>query len=159
MVRILGIVVLSLLITPLVFSADDGEESPPPSANDPDAQLELKEEYLRQLFASRPKEGIIQVVPNIPRARASWTCLAHPGQPSSAQSACDFGRELSRMAPCTRPEDCQALHLWNESVGPPGVQRTMPPAEELDRLRQALKRQAAAEERTLEAEDVEDDSQ
>ncbi|MEE8525535.1 MAG: hypothetical protein V3T72_16490, partial [Thermoanaerobaculia bacterium] len=64
--------------------------------------------------------------------------------------------ELSRMQPCTRPEDCQALDLWSRQVGPPSLRKALRPAE-VRRPAVELTRPTSGEAKTG-SEDVEDES-
>lgn len=119
---------LSLLIAPVVW-AQDAADDPPPAAGD--IQLELE-----RLFGESPPPALRQdrqiylVVPDVRGVQGSWTCSAAADRQSpEAQAACDFGRELSRLEPCTRPEDCQALDLWTRQVGPPSLRQARPSAE------------------------------
>jgi hypothetical protein len=118
------VAVLSLLIVPQVFSDDDGQAPPP--AESPRFDFDRDGEVDRPWFPSQGDLRVYRVVPDVAGARSSRTCLAQ-ADPRSPD-ACDFGRELSRMPPCTRAADCQALDLWSGQVGPPSLRLTRPPA-------------------------------
>ena len=121
------VAVLSLLATPLVFSEDGGQpSSAPPSAGGPAFDFDGDGQVDKPWFPMDRNQISYRVVPNPRGLRMAWTCQAQAGSGSmAADEACDFGRELSRMPPCTRPEDCQALHQWRDQVGSPGVHEAL----------------------------------
>ena len=85
------------------------------------------------LFLQRRLEA-----PPRPLLRRTETCLAQaspgapdpgrstPGGPPRPRSLCEVGVEISRMAPCTSPQDCPAHELWSSGLGAPGLRPARP---------------------------------